>query len=332
MTPNPSPPVSRQTLHYEGWLVLRSPLQHGGDKSFGTTRLFRAQKVVCPDGVVRRIPVYSGNAVRGLLRDIAAHQLLDALNVQVPPHVFDFLTSGGTLTASSAQKTLNLDRARELQRAVPMVGLFGGGTGNQIMEGKLIFLQGMPICSETTHVLPNYCRQAPSANLSIRDLRHMEFATRRDDKKREASQRYLDGPVPQRGQDDVATAMIFESETLAPGSCLRFGFIARELFDAERTALLMALVGFFRHPFLGARSSAGYGEVALPSLFRARRQITQDKTRDTIVDMDAPLATVESTIDPEDRLDLIAESVEEQYREAVANNRAEIVAALGRIV
>ena len=69
--PEAMPTQQCQTLHYEGWLTLRTPLTHGGDQSLGTTRLFRAQKTVCDDGVVRRIPVYSGNAFRGLLRIMA---------------------------------------------------------------------------------------------------------------------------------------------------------------------------------------------------------------------------------------------------------------------
>lgn len=318
---------------YEGWLVLRTPLQHGGDVSHGTTRLFRSQKVVCDDGVVRRVPVYSGNAVRGMLRDIAAGQLLDVLGVQVPPHVFDFLTSGGSLTSGTAQKAVDIDLARQLQRTIPMVGLFGGGCGNQILEGKLIILQGTPICKETAHLLPGYCRQAPSAGLSMRELRQLEFATRRDDKKKESMQRLMAGPVPERGKDDVATQMKFETETLAPGTCLRFGFSLKAATETEWRTLAMALVGFLRNPFLGGRSAAGYGEVALPNLYRARREITMHANGDSpVVDLERPLATVDSVVDTEDRLDLLAERVEEAYTADVRGRRQEIIDALGRVV
>jgi hypothetical protein len=213
-----------------------------------------------------------------------------------------------------------------------MIGLFGGGVGNQIIEGKTIFLQGMPICQETLHLLPNYCRNAPSAKLSVRELRQMEFGTRRDDKKKEGNQRHLNGPVPERKEGDVATSMIYESETLAPGTCLRFGFIASSVTECEWQALAMALVGFFRCPFLGARSSAGYGEVALPNLCRARREITMGAETGPIVDLERPLATVDSVIDPEDRLQLLAEQIEVKYVEDVRGRKEKIIDILGKVV
>lgn len=321
----------KRDVHYEGWIVLRTPLQHGGDRSFGTTRLFRAQKVVCEDergvGVVRKIPVYSGNAVRGVFRDLAAEQLFRTLGVAVPPHVFDFFTSGGSLTTKGT--TVDLGLARRLREVIPMVGLFGGGVGNQILEGKLIFLQGMPICRETLGILPSYCVAAPSANLSIRDLRQFEFGVRRDDKKRENWQPMLEGPAPAKRDDEAAAQMKYETETLAPGSCLRFGFIGKDLTEAEWRAFLMALIGFLARPFLGGRAAAGYGEVAVPALHPARRlaQIAADVQLDT----SQALATIETEVDREQQLEVLAGEIESSYVADVATRREEILDSLSWI-
>jgi len=304
---------------------------HGGDEALGNTRLFRAQKTVCDDGKVRKIPIYSGNAIRGMLRDLAAAQLLETLNVSLPPHVFDFLTSGGTLT-SGGQATVDVGLARRLRNTIPIIGLFGGGTGNQIIEGKLIILQGTPICRETLHLLPEYCREAPSAGLSIRDLRQMEFGTRRDDKKKESNQHLLAGPAPERGTDDVATSMIYETETLAPGSCLRFGFRARCLTAREWVTFGMALVGFIRSPFLGGRAAAGYGEIVAPQLYRSNRIVNLLQDTSGIIDMEKPLAEVREEVNREERLALVAEQLEQAYVADVRGRRGEILATLERVV
>ena len=322
------PKPANRTVHYEGWLVLRTPLQHGADINLGTTRLFRSQKMVGTGGEVNRIPVYSGNAIRGMLRDIAGFQLLEALGIQVPPHVFDFLTSGGSLTQKGT--TVDLGLARRLRERIPMIGLFGGGVGNQIIEGKTIFLQGTPICQETIHLLPRYCREAPSAKLCIRDLRQIEYATRRDDKKKESSQKHIEGPIPERAEGDVATQMKFETETIAPGTCLRFGFVAEGVTESEWRTLCMALIGFLKRPFLGGRAAAGYGEVAIPDLYRAQRRI--EFGQEVELDTDQPLATIQSEVNTEDRLAFTMEQIAQEYFLDVSERKEEIQSALAEVV
>lgn len=319
---------SKKSYHYEGWLTLRTPLMHGGDTSLGTTRLFRSQKTVCTDGKVRKLPIYSGNALRGVFRDIAAEQLLKSLNVAVPAPVFDFLTSGGSLTSKGP--SIDVGLGRRLRGAVPMVALFGGGVGNQILEGKLIFLQGTPICKETIGLLPAYCQDAPSANLSIRDLRQIEFGTRRDDKKKESILPMLDGDPPEKKEGDVATQMKYETETLAPGSCLRFGFIANDVTESEWTAFCNILVAWLRKPFLGGRASAGYGEVNVPLLYRAER--VARLSNGSQIDKDSPLATVEDVIHSDGQLSLLADEIESIYASDVDSRRNEIIDALSEVV
>lgn len=329
--PGAKPTGKRIDLYYEGWLTLRTPLMHGDGETLGNIRLFRSQKMVCADGRVRSIPVYSGNAFRGMLRDIAAQQLMQALDVSLPTPVFHFLTSGGSL--SSGGNTIDIDQARSLRHKIPMVGIFGGGVGNQILEGKLKILQLTPICKETTHLLPEYCQQAPSATLSIRDLRHMEFGTRRDDSKRESNQCYLaDAASKERNPDEVSTSMIYESEMLAPGTCLRFGFTLDGVSQREWMTFCHALIGWLKSPFLGGRSSAGYGEVAVPSLYRAKRQLVFHQGASSLVDIKAPLATVDNQVDQADRLDLLPHEISHSYDQDVEQHRQELFDALRSVV
>jgi hypothetical protein len=325
----------KRDYNYEGWLALRTPLLHGDGEALGNVRLFRAQKMVCSDGAVRRIPVYSGNAFRGILRDIAARQLMQALGVALPPGAFHFLTSGGSLTSGGGNQTVDVDFARNLRNTVPMVGVFGGGVGSQILEGKLYVLNMTPICRETTHLLPDYCKAAPSATLSVRDLRHLEFGTRRDDSKSERAREYLQGADPLdegKEKDGVPTAMIYENETLAPGSCLRFGFRLKGSTQKEWTCLAMALLGWMSEPFLGGRSAAGYGEVAAPVLYPAVRKLSfRGESSDVSLASEA-LARIDSEVDTQSRLELLAEGILGEYSLDVEGRRSEILDALARVV
>lgn len=315
--------------------MLRTPLQHSDGEALGNVRLFRSQKTVCADGVVRRMPVYSGNAFRGMLRDIAARQLMEALEVELPPAVFHFLTSGGSLTSGPGDKSIDVDQARRLRGIIPMVGIWGGGVGSQILEGKLTILPMTPICREVLHLLPAYCRDAPTASASIRDLRHMEFGTRRDDAKLEKNQRYLADPAASvsRSPDGVSTSMIYENETLIAGTCMRFGFRLRGATEREWTCFASALIGWLAEPYLGARSAAGYGEVAAPTLYRGTQRLDFHQRPDegSIVDLTQPLATVESHVDTSERLEMAADAITEAYRVDVQARRTELIQALGSI-
>jgi len=50
------------------------------------------------------------------------------------------------------------------------------------------------------------------------------------------------------------------------------------------------------------------------------------------VDLEKPVATVESAIDPEDRLQLVAEQIEGEFLDDVKSRKEEIVRALGKVV
>src|SRR5690606_23450406 len=122
-----------------------------------------------PDGSPVEVFIYSGNAFRGMLRDKGAAYMLDSLGqgatIQVPLDVFYLLFSGGALGGKSS---VDIDQARRIRQAVPLISVLGGGVGNQILPGKIHVGDAYPLCAETQHLIPEGLRD-PEA-LSWRHL------------------------------------------------------------------------------------------------------------------------------------------------------------------
>ena len=119
--------------------------------------------IIGPDGRAVECFVYSGNAFRGILRDMAAiymtermNGLLENGNVQYPLEVFYLLFSGGSL---GGKRSVDIDQARAYRRAVPMLSVFGGGVGNQILSGKISIGPMYPLVYECQRILPEYLQE-----------------------------------------------------------------------------------------------------------------------------------------------------------------------------
>jgi hypothetical protein len=197
----------------EGRVTSLSSISHNGGQSFGINSKLRREKFVQPDFSVEEIPVISGNAMRGVLRDRAMLHLCRQLGYGVveetgtvqglPLSAFYFLFSGGALESKKTReegkgklkmqdkpalpppksKAIDIDYARRLRALIPLVGIFGGALGSMILPGKLKMGKLIPICAETLHVIPeaHQIAQAPS----IWEYLQEEMYTRTDDAKNE---------------------------------------------------------------------------------------------------------------------------------------------------
>lgn len=269
-------------------MTALTSLAHNGGQSFGVTALFRREKVAQPDGTVEEVPILSGNGLRGMLRDRGMLHMLRSLGYGEPDadgHVpglslaaFYFLLSGGALTRTGV-RGLDLADARRVRDLIPLVGVFGGAMGNQIMPGKLKVGKAMPICAETIHLLP--ARYHPDEPQSYWSYLQQEMYTRKDDAKDERRQPLLAPDV--RGLLEVERAaglarrdrgdadedvgqhqqMRYYVETLAAGTRLYWKLVLDDVTDLEFDALLTTLVEFSRAPYVGGKSAVGLGEVAV---------------------------------------------------------------------
>ena len=179
-----------RTEWYAGVVTALSSISHIGPDvgaGQGVTSYLRREKFVQPDGTVEEIPVISGNGMRGLLRDLGMWHMCGALGYGVNSETgeveglslpaFHFLFSGGTLTKTEG-RGLDIAVARRIKEMIPLVGLFGGAVGNQIIEGKLKIGKLIPICRETAHLMPDWCLPEDDRPPSLQDMQGLwEYET-----------------------------------------------------------------------------------------------------------------------------------------------------------
>src|SRR3990172_4146235 len=181
--------IEMQTLVFEGTMTALTSISHIGD-SHGVNSKLRREKVIQPNGSVEEIPIISGNALRGILRDRGMLHMLKLLGYGVNDETgevkglslsaFYFLFSGGALTKDLGNRGLDVDEARRWRGLIPLVAVFGGAMGNQIMPGKAKIGKAIPICTETAHIIPE--RYLGGVD-SVWELCQEEAYTRRDDEK-----------------------------------------------------------------------------------------------------------------------------------------------------
>lgn len=262
---------------FEGLATSLSAISHLGDSAGGTISVFRREKMLV-QGRVMDIPVISGNAIRGMLRDRGMLFMLRELGDPVlSPAAFDFLTSGGALS-KTAGRGLDIGQARRLRELIPLVGVFGGSCGNQILPGKLQVGKWYPICAEMMQYLPQQYRSLPEAQVSIFDMTDLHSFTRMDDKKNDHMQKYL--PAPERalleapkvtkgkdGKDiatkDVAQQMRYTQEVLIAGVKFSCWLMLQDVTPLEKAAFASALYEWSKAPFIGGQSRHGLGLIDL---------------------------------------------------------------------
>jgi len=277
-----------KTLLFEGTMTALTSISHIGD-TYGVNARLRREKFVQPDGAVEEIPTISGNALRGILRDRGMLHMVRALGYGVNEETgevdglslpaFYFLFSGGALTKIQG-RGIDIDEARRWRELIPLVAIFGGAMGNQIMPGKVRIGKAIPICAETAHLLP--ARFVEGEMQSVWDMVQEEAYTRRDDEKNE-NLRMLLAPeyrlleegkarekrARQAAGDDAETEtgqhqqMRYYVETLAAGTVFYWDIALDDVTDLEYEAFMVTLAEFGRAPYIGGKSGVGHGKVAI---------------------------------------------------------------------
>jgi len=228
--------------------------------------------------------------MRGLLRDRGMWHMCGALGYGVNEETgevtglslpaFHFLFSGGTLT-SQAGRGLDVAEARRVRDLIPLVGLFGGAMGNQIMQGKLKVGKLLPVCRETAHLLPEWCLggEVPS----IYDYIQQEAFTRKDDEKNERLRQLIApevralleasqaekaakrGTLEEKPDSEVGQhqQMRYFVETLAAGTRFFWELALEDVTDVEYDAFWTCLALFAKAPYIGGKSGTGHGKVKI---------------------------------------------------------------------
>lgn len=263
-----------RNLRIEGIATLLSSLSHGGEHA-GTVGYLRREKIVQPDGSISEVPIVSGNALRGILRDHAAEVFWASLGrPELPAPVFHLLWSGGALAKAGAGHVLGARQLADVRNLIPVVSLFGGSGAGKIIEGKMRVGKLVPICAETTHLMPD----GVGNTRSVWDMLQIEEFTRRDDAKRDRLHAAIEGmgtPVIEAGRtlaveaqapavEGPAQQMRYGVETLAAGSLLHWWITLHGVTDVESALLAQAIEEWSRGgAHIGGRSATGHGRMRL---------------------------------------------------------------------
>jgi hypothetical protein len=235
--------------------TCEAPLAHGADGKAGNATLFRRIDVLATNGAHMSLPYYSGNAVRGQMRDLLGDHFLTALGLPADrskPAValwfFYALYSGGALEErSDALKALKkqmgdngairADGIRAFRDNLPALSLLGCALGNRVLPGHVQFADLRPVC-----------REWGQGETSVAELMTWEFLTRREDHEDHAEHH----------------GMIANTECLRAGAALEGGVdIDSCMPEIERSALGCGLTLLQKRGMLGAENRRGLGRVRL---------------------------------------------------------------------
>ena len=235
----------------EGFITAQAPIHHGGDEKAGNQSLVRRQSYIVDNSVIE-IPVISGNSIRGILRRMIWDDLLERVEYTLTNmKIYHMLFTGGILEAVDSKDSgvIDIEMKRKLRAELPPLAVMGTALGNQMFEGKLKCAIAQPICSELREFLPE---DLPvQATTSIYELVSFDFMTRLDDVK-EARQ-----------EGEAAHQMLMNFEVINPGTVFVHSFTLDNPSDVEKAVLAHSLNLWREKPWVGGKSSVGYGNVKI---------------------------------------------------------------------
>lgn len=246
-----------------GKFITKSPLSHISE-AISTNSYLVQEPILQADGEIEEVFCYNGNAWRGQLRDLCATYLIEKLNMQVSLDAFHLLFSGGKI---GGDQSIDIQHAKLMRKVVPMISLFGGGIGTQIMAGKLKVGNSYPLCVEALPVLDHkYHEQAEKIDYS--SLTFEKSFTRFDDSKNfdhyekvAIDDQNLLETKPKKKDGDVSTQMRMTSELLIAGATLAHEIDLVQVSEIELGAFVAGLAQFAQVPYIGGQSNKGHGRV-----------------------------------------------------------------------
>jgi hypothetical protein len=230
-------------------MKLLSPLAHFGDERMGTMQVMRTMKFNV-DGEFLDVPVYSGNAMRGILRRLAMRDYLEKIDVLeegITTKLYYMLFSGGALTSGSRYEEVG-DK-RKMREMCPPLALFGTAIGDQIPEGKMKVGQFLPVCMETKDYT------GIESDLSFYDMLDDVFYTRKDDLKSKEFN------LSDDAKHDNPVQMKYEMQCLSAGTELVGSIVIENDNEVDKACLTATLEKLKETPYIGGKSATGHGYV-----------------------------------------------------------------------
>lgn len=238
---------------YEGWMLSKTTIHHGGDEKTGSSPILRTIMMYL-DGIGEvAMPYINGNAIRGKLRRQLMRDYfmrLDVIPEELNPKIFHIFFSGGALESNEGNTgVIDLELRRRIRSTIIPLSLLGTAVGNQIIQGKLKVGHAFPICREYKNFLPDFLKSDPRAEHSVREFCDESFHTRRDELKAD------------RAEDEQAVQMKVNFECFIPGTKFFHWFVVEYPTELELSVFGHLIYLFQQSPYIGGMSSTGNGEV-----------------------------------------------------------------------
>lgn len=224
-----------------GIITLLSPLSHT-EQNEGTFSLFRRMTIFL-DGEEYRVPILSGNSIRGQLRRALMADLLKALDLtpaDIGDDAYYTLFVGGRLKKAQKAKAGGIQPS-QVRELIPALSILGSVVGQRIMPGKLICGMAVPITKETTEMT------GIESEVSIYSLTEEIPYSRRDD-------------LEEKQKESVDKAqMQYHIEGIKAGTRLAHFFALSGNTDIETAAFWRGVRLLAESGHLGGMRSKGHG-------------------------------------------------------------------------
>lgn len=241
--------------------TLTSPMSHGADSKAGNVTLFRRHQFPNPlTGELVYVLFVAGNAVRGLLRDLAMRRWCQLLEIDpvrdLPGKTAQALFAGGGIDKGADTAGTNLTVRRTARAMCPPWDLLGGCMDQQPMGGRLRVHDAKLVCRENAWIahewlgvsepLEDFAARLPLAA----DCTELRYLTR---------QKHADF------EDPDGIQMITQTEVLKECTQMLHSFQVYGIDGVPELTLscLSDLLSDFRaHGVIGGGASRGLGLVA----------------------------------------------------------------------
>jgi len=238
---------------YEGWMLAKSTIHHGGNEKTGSTPVLRTIYMYVDGQGETPIPYINGNAIRGKLRRLLMREFFQLVGInpeEINTKLYHIFFSGGALESTEGTyATINLELRKEIRQLFVPLALLGGAIGNQMIPGKLKVGHAFPVSKEYEFYLPESLKADERVKMSVRSFTDESFNTRKDDLRAD------------RSEDEQAVQMKVDFECFIPGTKF-YHWFALEYANNLETSCFGRFIEIFRSsPFIGGMAAIGNGEV-----------------------------------------------------------------------
>lgn len=243
-----------------------SQLTHNAGTSGNETII--NQEPVSHDGVIKMVPVLSGNAIRHrMIREPGAMHIIKTVGLygKSSVDILNYMFNGGALTKSGT--TDNMKVIAKMQELIPLVRLLGGCLPNQIIGGSLITKRGILMCNENFN---NIEAQLPedisfAMDTPLRGCQDFigKFNYYTNDPH---NHKEFHGMVDHETYNDreKSSMMPYSGQTVVPGAAFYHGFILQNVSILEYGALIFSIEQWLNSGgTIGGSQRVGHGQIEL---------------------------------------------------------------------